>query len=41
MCIRDRHNITPLDYKVEIEEPKEVSYDASILKPISIGNAPE
>ena len=36
-----QHNITPLDYKVEIEEPKEVSYDASILKPISIGNAPE
>ena len=37
-----QHNIPQVDYKVELEEPKEVSYGgASVLKPISIGNAPE
>ena len=37
-----QHDIPPVDYKVELEEPKEVSYGgASVLKPISIGNAPE
>ena len=34
-----QHDIPPVDYKVELEEPKEVSYSgASVLKPISIGN---
>ena len=34
-----QHDIPPVDYKVELEEPKEVSYGgASVLKPISIGN---
>ncbi len=37
-----QHDIPPVDYKVELEEAKEVSYGgASVLKPISIGNAPE
>ena len=34
-----QHEIPPVDYKVELEEPKEVSYgDASVLQTVSIGN---
>ena len=34
-----QHDISPVDYKVELEEPKEVSYgDASVLQTVSIGN---